>query len=160
MAASNSTALAEILGIPSTSSSTASPSPLTITKTVSPSIFSGLITSTTATASEAEDHLQKLTTATQSVGDYFKAKLDAKARPRLGKVATVTVTAMQDVYEDDGNDLPRAGLGVSRSGLSETWVEPVRGGIGASSPFAATFVLGQATVDMKIEQEHEAPPNT
>jgi Pin2-interacting protein X1 len=134
MAASNSTALAEILGIPSSSSSSSSPAAFAASPSPLP---------TTTTTEEAQDSLQKLTTASQSVGDYFKAKLGAKAQqqqPRLTLAPTSTA-------ENSDDYTSRAGLGASRSLPTETTSsdEQARGGIGVSSKFAAMFALGQDT---------------
>ncbi|KAI9441209.1 hypothetical protein H4582DRAFT_1357600, partial [Lactarius indigo] len=133
MAASNSAALAEILGIPSSSTTaTASPSPL-ITATAS--------TTPTPATSEDDDPLQKLTTAAQSVGDYLRAKLGAKAGARPNSTALA-----QDADRDD--DAPRAGLGAAArlvpTGFQD---EPVR----ATSMLAARFARGQAAADAKEE---------
>ena len=100
---------------------------------------------------EAQEPLQKLTTATQSVGDYFKAKLAAKAQqqPRLDLAPVAAIAAPLNDHDDDDDDRPlRAGLGVSRLVPNETPSdERKRGGIGASSKFAAMFALGRATSD-------------
>jgi len=129
MAASNSAALAEILGIPSSSSSsTASPSPFTTTTS----------TSTTPTPDVHENSLQQLTTATQSVGDYFKAKLGAKA---------ATQHTPSDADKDQDDDLPRAGLGAARLVLAEPPDEPLR----AASKFAAMFANSRTTA--RAEEE-------
>ena len=99
---------------------------------------------------EAQEPLQKLTTATQSVGDYFKAKLAAKAQqPRSDLAPVAAIAAPLNDDDDDDDDRPlRAGLGVSRSVPNETPSdERKRGGIGASSKFATMFALGRATSD-------------
>ena len=169
MAASNSTALAEILGIPSSSSSSARPSAvasplpdpaLTLATAAAAAATSTTTTSNnaiaTATSSEAKDLLQNLTTSSQSVGDYFKAKLNAKAHG--GRHARPTSAAASASTRDDhDNDDGRAGLGSGLGfgggpsrippppdGLVE---EPARGGIGASSlsMFATMFIPRQAT---------------
>ena len=149
MAASNSVALAEILGIPSSSSTTA------IT-TASPSLLTTATTTTTATTSiptlaitsdpHEEDSLQILTTATQSVGDYLRAKIDAKAaaQPWPNKNSTTPpppVTRDADRDRDD-DDVPRAGLGAARLVLTGPLDEPVY----VASKFAAMFAQGQASV--------------
>jgi Pin2-interacting protein X1 len=152
MAASNSTALAEILGIPSSSSSSAVASPAPVVPAPAPA-------STTATTTEAQDSLQKLTTSSQSVGDYFKAKLGAKAHrerqaPRSTLAAVVAATAPPDSARDDDDD-GRAGLGLGRGPPrgppQDSWdEEPVRGGIGASSSRLVTmFMPGQPTIEAR-----------
>ena len=145
MAASNSAALAEILGIPSSSSSTAatapaSPSPLTnATAATTPA-------TTPIAVSDAEDPLQKLTTASQSVGDYFRAKLGAKAsaQPRP-KHSSAPPPVTRDADEDD--DAPRSGLGAARLVLTGRLDEPVF----AMSKFAAMFARGKDTADAMEE---------
>ena len=149
MAGSNSIALAEILGIPSSSSSgtgtgtgTASPSPLTTaTAAMTP------ITATSDAREEEEAPLQTLTTATQSVGDYLRAKLGAKAsaQPRP-KDPTVPIPVTR--YADRDGDAPRAGLGAGRLALTGRRDESVFTG----SKFAAMFARGQDTADAKEEE--------
>ncbi|KAH8996303.1 hypothetical protein EDB92DRAFT_1592067 [Lactarius akahatsu] len=138
MAASNSTALAEILGIPS-SSTTVSPSPLTAaTAATTP-------TPTRATSEDA-DPLQKLTTAAQSVGDYLRAKLGAKAGARQNSIALV-----QDAdRDDDDDDPPRAGLGAA---ARLVMTGPPDGSVRAASMLAAMFARGQATAGAKEEAD-------
>ncbi|KAH9177805.1 hypothetical protein EDB89DRAFT_1934558, partial [Lactarius sanguifluus] len=129
MAASNSTALAEILGIPSSSSTTVSPSPLiAATAATTP-------TPTPAT-SEDDDPLQKLTTAAQSVDDYLRAKLGAKAGARQNSIALV-----QDADRGD-DEPPRAGLGTA---ARLVMTGPLDGSVRAASMLAAMFARGQAT---------------
>jgi Pin2-interacting protein X1 len=149
MAASNSTALAEILGIPSSSTSShSSPYPSTaITPTHTP---------TPVPAAEEQEPLTKLTTSSQSVGDYFKAKLSAKVRgerhPRL-TVATGD-NAATPTWDDDGDDhRPGLGLGLASRMLAteELNEEHAGGGIGAtkSSKFAAMLTQGQPAADSR-----------
>jgi Pin2-interacting protein X1 len=72
MALSNSTALAEILGIPSSSTSSVSSPYMSTAVTPTPTPAPG---PGPGPAVEAQEPLQQLTTSSQSVGDYFKAKL-------------------------------------------------------------------------------------
>ena len=141
MAASDSTALAEILGIPSSSSSSSVyPSAVASPVPVVPGPAS-------ATAAEAQDDSpQRLTTSSQSVADYFKAKLGAKAhgerqaRPTLAPVDATSAPPALAQNDDNG----RAGLGLGRGppripdSLDE---EPMRGGIGASSSSSKFMVM-------------------
>ncbi|KAH9042466.1 hypothetical protein EDB85DRAFT_1915230 [Lactarius pseudohatsudake] len=137
MAASNSTALAEILGI-SSSSTTVCPSPLTAaTAATTP-------TPTPATSKD-DDPLQKLTTAAQSVGDYLRAKLGAKAGARQNSIALV-----QDADRDDDDDPPRAGLGAA---ARLVMTGPPDGSMRAASMLAAMFARGQATAGAKEEAD-------
>jgi len=154
MASSNSNALAEILGIPSSStSSLSSPYPSTaVTLTPTPVPGPGLA------VAEAQEPLQQLTTSSQSVGDYFKAKLSAKRQPRP-TYATADAPASAPPptpSRGDDDDHNRAGLGsgggASRAPLMNGLDERVRGGIGASSSkFAAMFTLGQPVTDTREE---------
>jgi Pin2-interacting protein X1 len=143
MAASNSAALAEILGIPSSSSSTA------VTAPASPSPLTNATAATTPTPTpratsdaQEEDPLQKLTTAAQSVDDYLRAKLGAKAsaQPRP-KHSFALRSVTHDADKDDDDDAPRAGLGAARLALTGRLDEPVF----ATSKFAAMFARGQVT---------------
>ena len=164
MAASNSTALAEILGIPSSSSSAypsavASPAPVVS----DPALALPSTTTHTPTAIEAQDSLQKLMTSSQSVADYFKAKLGAKAhgerqapRPTLATVGAATNAPPASARDEDGDG--RAGLGLG-SGLprgppQDSWDdELVRRGIGASSSSRSVtmFMPGQPTIEAREE---------
>lgn len=132
-------ALSEILGIPSSSipATPAAPSPL-----------SALTPSAPATPADAEADLQKLTTATQSVADYFKAKLAARARASGSATPVVKEEA-----RDEEDDAPRMGLGASRS---RSAVFDERGsaqvGIEASSKFAAVFSAAQDAGRTKVEE--------
>lgn len=157
MAASNSTALAEILGIPSSSSSSSAHPSAVASPLPNPAPTTSTTTSNaTATTSEAKDLLQNLTTSSQSVGDYFKARLNAKAHgERQARPTSATASASTRDDEDDDDD-SRAGLGSGLGfgggpsripppdGLDE---EPVRRGIGASSlsMFATMFMPRQST---------------
>ena len=145
MASSNSAALAEILGIPSSSSSTtavASPSPLT-------TATAGTTPIPTTSDAQEEDPLQKLTTASQSVGDYLRAKLGAKLGAQSRSTASPLVTRDADRDRDDDGDAPRAGLGAGHSVLTGRPDEPMF----AMSKFAAMFVRGQDTADAKEEAD-------
>lgn len=156
MAASNSTALAEILGIPSSSSSSAFPSAIASPLPNGPALAFATTSTTTSNATatpETEDPLQKLTTSSQSVGDYFRAKLNAKAHGERQRQARPTSAAASASTRDDGDD-GRAGLGL---GLGASRIPPpdgldgerVRGGIGSSSlsMFATMFMPRQPTTN-------------
>jgi len=166
MAASNSTALAEILGIPSSSSSSARPSavasplpdpaPLAFTTNTTNATTNTTSTTTSnaiATPSEAKDLLQNLTTSSQSVGDYFKAKLNAKAAH--GEERQARLTSIRD-DDEDGRAGLGLGLGLGLDGGSSRILPPpdgldeesVRGGIGASSLSMFT------TMFMSCQQQH------
>ena len=164
MAASNSIALAEILGIPSSSSSSVYPSAVASPAPGVPDLAPALATPTT-TAAEAQDPLQKLTTSSQSVADYFKAKLGAKAhgerqaRPTLAAAAGAAAAPRPASARDHDDDEDRAGLSLGlgsprvpppQDSLDE---EPVRGGIGASSSsslrFMTMFMPAQPTIEAR-----------
>jgi Pin2-interacting protein X1 len=165
MAASNSTALAEILGIPSSSSSSAHPSavasplPDPAFAFPTPATTSTTTTSNATATPDAKDLLQQLTTSSQSVGDYFKAKLNAKAHGERQARPTSAAAVSASTRDDDDHD-GRAGLGLGFGGgpsrmpvpdsLDE---EPVRGGIGASSlsMFATMFMPRQPTTNAQEE---------
>ena len=171
MAASNSTALAEILGIPSSSSSSAHPSAVASPIPDPALAFATTVITTTSTTTsnatatpEAKDLLQILTTSSQSVGDYFKAKLNTKAhgewQAQVRPTSAAASSAAPTRDDDDGcGRASRAGLGSvggpsSRvpppDGLDE---EPVRGGIGSSSlsMFATMFVPHRPTTNAREE---------
>ncbi len=158
MAASNSTALAEILGIPSSSSSSARPSAVASPVPVisDPALVvvptTATTTTTTTTTTEAKESLQILTTSSQSVSDYFRAKLGAKTQGErtLAAVGGAAASARDDEDEDDRAGLVFGGK-TSRvitpppDRLDE---EPVRRGIGAwssTSRFATMFMQDQPT---------------
>ena len=166
MAASNSIALAEILGIPSSSSSSVYPSAVASPAPGVPDLAPALATSTT-TAAEAQDPLQKLTTSSQSVADYFKAKLGAKAhgerhtRPTLAAASAAAAASPPAPARDhdDVDDRANLGLGLGpprapppQDSLDE---EPVRGGLGASSSsssrFMTMFMSAQPTIETREE---------
>ncbi|ETW75040.1 hypothetical protein HETIRDRAFT_57064 [Heterobasidion irregulare TC 32-1] len=132
-------ALSEILGIPSSSipATPAAPSPL-----------STLTPSAPATPADAAADLQKLTTATQSVADYFKAKLAARAR---GSGSATPV--VKEETRDEEDDAPRMGLGASRS-RSAVFDErgSAQAGIEASSKFGAVFSAAQDADHTKVEE--------
>lgn len=177
MAASNSTALAEILGIPSSSPSSAYPSavasplpglPDPALAFVSTTTTTTIATTSTATTSnatatpEAKDLLQTLTTSSQSVGDYFKAKLNAKARGER-QARPTSAAASASTRDDDGDGRASLGLGLGRgssriSSPDDLDEEPVRGGIGASSSsmFATMFMPRQPTTNAREENNATA----
>jgi Pin2-interacting protein X1 len=159
MALSNSTALAEILGIPSSSTSSFTSPYMSTAATPTPTPAPG---PGRGPAVETQEPLQQLTTSSQSVGDYFKAKLSTKrpSHPTLATADPPPVSAPTSSW-DGGDDGNRAGLGsgggASRVLLMDSLDEGrVRGGIGASSSkFAAMFTMAQPMTDT---QEKNAMP--
>ncbi|KAJ7690703.1 hypothetical protein B0H17DRAFT_1331341 [Mycena rosella] len=105
--------------------------------------------------------LEKLTTSTKSVADYFKDKLLAKA----GKSGSATPTPSDDIKNESDYDAPRGGLGSSRVKVElkdEDDVDPpARMGLSKlssmlSSSFFSASTSGLATeiaVAVKVEEE-------
>jgi hypothetical protein len=178
MAASNSTALAEILGIPSSAASSSSTHPSaaatpfrTPTATPVPDLAAAPAPAPAATAAavaEAEAPLQRLTTSAQSVGDYFKAKLGAKMNgaPRPSSALAGAGAGASARDDGDGDRDGRAGLGLRGGGASRERLlltdrldgERVRGGIGASlssSRLAAMFMPGQCATPVAAGEVDE-----
>jgi Pin2-interacting protein X1 len=142
MAASNSTALAEILGIPS--SSTSSLSSRYPSTAITPSF--------TPTPAGEQEPLQTLTTSSQSVGDYFKAKLSAKTHRERQPAVGDNASTPRD--EDDDDHRPGLGLGRGASRMpvmDGSDEEQALGGIGvsSSSKFAAMFKPSQVATDSR-----------
>src|SRR5712671_6795200 len=109
MAAANSAALAEILGIPTSSSSSSSSSPYPST-VATPILVAPRSPSQDLSASEVQDRdgeqdpLLKLTTSSQSVDDYFKAKLGAMAIGRQRQTKSVVAGIVPGPATRDGAD--------------------------------------------------------
>jgi len=108
--------------------------------------------------------LQKLTTAKQSVADYFKARLSAKTRPPTSESVTSAigvpaVDSKKDTATDTDDVIPRFGLGALRTGMQTRSVddeEPIRVGIGSTSKFAAMFAPVQATaIAVEVDEQVE-----
>ena len=132
LASKSATAIAEILGVPSSFN----------TPTQSDSLVPSA--STTAVDSPAPDasaapaglKMHDLTTSSKSVMDYFREKLAAKStRPSEAS----TPTAVASPAADDYDDRPRGGLGLGASRLRveaavevDEYEERPRGGLGAS----------------------------
>ncbi|KAJ7076881.1 hypothetical protein B0H15DRAFT_863094 [Mycena belliarum] len=101
--------------------------------------------------------LEKLTTSTKSVADYFKEKLLAKA----GKSESATPAPCEDMNTESGYDTPRRGLGSSHVKLEpkdEDADRPMRMGLSnllASSFFSASKPVLAAEVTVKSEEEVE-----
>ena len=94
-----------------------------------------------------------MTTSSQSVGDYFKAKLSAKTH-RERQPATGNNASTPTWNEDDDDRRPGLGLGhgASRMPVMDGSDEAqARGGIGASSSskFAAMFTPSQVATDSR-----------
>ncbi|KAG8697342.1 hypothetical protein FRC09_007930 [Ceratobasidium sp. 395] len=103
LAGTSTTALSEILGVSSTPASTSSPS------TPSGLTPAPAQVPTSLTAIPILDDANQITTSSQSVADYFKAKMRAKASASASISSTPVV-----VFEEPEVDTPRGGLGSSR----------------------------------------------
>ncbi|KAH7334882.1 hypothetical protein B0J17DRAFT_671906 [Rhizoctonia solani] len=135
LAGTSSTALSEILGVSSTPTSTSESTP-----TPSTPATPGL------TEIPVLDDSNRITTSSQSVADYFKAKMRERAQAAGG--TAIVSTAVITFEEPDVDAAPRIGLGVRRQDQEEP-VESPRGlgftntgtGLGftrASSPSPST----------------------
>jgi hypothetical protein len=99
---------------------------------------------------------QILTTSSQSVGDYFRAKLSAKAQGErtLAAVGAAAAPASARDEEDDRVGLVFGGKTSRVPPPDRLDEEPVRGGIGASSStsrFATMFMQDQPTTKARNE---------
>ncbi|KAI5988064.1 hypothetical protein EDD15DRAFT_1399922 [Pisolithus albus] len=116
LATKSTAAVAEILGIAPSSSTP--PSSL-----ATPKRSSSTPELSSTTPEDTQPSLEKLTTSTKSLADYFKDKLAAKK-------STVATPITPD--PDDDYDPPRSGLGVSRASLRSSAADeaPQRIGLG------------------------------
>ncbi|KAJ7729533.1 hypothetical protein DFH07DRAFT_895623 [Mycena maculata] len=134
MASKSAASISEILGIAPTSSTPASSTP-----------------EGTLTPYDDGVPLEKLTTSTKSVADYFKDKLLAKA----GKYGTATPKPSEDVKVEMDYEAPRGGLGSSRVKLEPTEGSvdpPTRMGLSKlSSMMASSFFVASTSVVVKEE---------
>ncbi|KZT72094.1 hypothetical protein DAEQUDRAFT_723262 [Daedalea quercina L-15889] len=132
LASKSSTAIAEILGV--SSSSAATPS---LTDSPEPSASSTALDTPASApaASSASLKMQDLTTSSKSVMDYFREKLAAKSN-RASESSTPAVA--ETPASDDYDDRPRGGLGLGASRLRvevagvEDYDDRPRGGLGSS----------------------------
>lgn len=127
MASKSALSIDEILGIAPTPSASATPS--------------GTGTPIgTLTPHDSEHSLEKLTTSTKSVADYFRERLLAKSSGKNTPVAVPTPVAATPREEaSDDEDDSRVGMGM-------------RGGLGSSRSFMAT-----TTTTTVVSQEVETP---
>ncbi|KAJ7039127.1 hypothetical protein C8F04DRAFT_1033823 [Mycena alexandri] len=143
IASKSAASISEILGIAPTPSASAPATP------------QGKLT-----AYDDEVPLEKLTTSTLSVADYFKDKLLAK----VGKSGSATPTPSEAIKaEIDYDDAPRGGLGSARVKLEAKDEDPpMRMGLGLSklssmmaSSFSAasTSLVATEEVTVKLEEE-------
>ncbi|KAJ7350411.1 hypothetical protein DFH08DRAFT_958092 [Mycena albidolilacea] len=140
IASKSAAAIAEILGVAPTPSTTATATP-----------------EGTLTPYDDDIPLEKLSTSTKSVADYFKDKLLAKAGKSTSATPTPSEAIKTEIVYDDA---PRGGLGTSRVKLEpkdESVDPPARMGLGSSklsmtSFFAASTLVTEEPV-AKVEEE-------
>ncbi|KAJ7502893.1 hypothetical protein B0H11DRAFT_1986818 [Mycena galericulata] len=130
MASKSAASISEILGIaPASTSATTTPE--------------GILT-----PYEDGVPLEKLTTSTKSVADYFKDKLLAKA----GKSGSATPTSCEDIKSEMDYDTPRGGLGSSRIKVEpKEDSPPARMGSKLSTMMASSFFAASSSVLVKEE---------
>ena len=141
LAATSSTALAEILGV--SGSSTPISLPESGFSTLNPS------GSSTPAAAPIPDTMQELTTSTKSVADYFKDKL--AQRSRSGSASTEQ-TNRPPLTTDEELEAPRSGLGMKRPMFEST--VPLSQGNGAlvnAAPLLA-FTLPSSSTPATLDE--------
>ncbi|CAE6425420.1 unnamed protein product [Rhizoctonia solani] len=131
LAGTSTTALSEILGVASTPASTSDCTP-----TPSTPATPGL------TEIPVLDDSNQITTSSQSVADYFKAKM--RERAQTAGAATVISTAVVTYEEPDVDFIPRTGLGARRQGQEEESAERPMG-LGFTSASAGLGFVGAST---------------
>ncbi|KAG8746044.1 hypothetical protein FRC10_006383 [Ceratobasidium sp. 414] len=122
LAGASSTALSEILGVSSTPASTSSPS--------TPSAPTPAPTPGTLTAIPVLNDDNQITTSSQSVADYFRDRMRARAAQGAGASTSSTPVV---VFEEPEIDVPRSGLGSSRRDRVEEGEDTRPNGLGFSS---------------------------
>ncbi|KAF8706683.1 glycine rich nucleic binding domain, partial [Rhizoctonia solani] len=141
LAGTSTTALSEILGVSSTPASTSDSTP---------------IPSTPATPGLTEipvlDDSNQITTSSQSVADYFKAKMRERVQA-AGGGASIS-TAIVTFEEPDTDSVPRTGLGARRQGQEEEGSERPAG-LGFATASAG---LGFTGASMGIGFKRAASP--
>ncbi|KAK1229128.1 hypothetical protein PQX77_007798 [Marasmius sp. AFHP31] len=156
-ASKSALAISEILGIASTPSSSQTTTVATPTGTLTPI--------------DSEPPLEKLTTSTKSVSDYFKERLLAKSSSRSTPAQAVLTldtdeprgglgsSRINNVDSEDGqDDLPRGGLGASRalaisSGLATSQIT-------TTSKFASMFASFTPATTSTTRDPEPAVSNT
>ncbi|KAJ3776990.1 hypothetical protein FB446DRAFT_719422 [Lentinula raphanica] len=129
MSSKSAAHISEILGIASSSSSSVAPT--------APQTPSGSLTPIDADVGG----LEKLTTSTKSVSDYFKEKMLAKTYTQSSPLSSM-VTQKADVVDgDEYEDVPRGGIGSFRNSARGEYDldDAVRGGLGSAR--AATTAM-------------------
>lgn len=158
LASKSATAIAEILGVPSSSG----------TPSRSDALLSSASTTavdTPALAPSAGLKMHDLTTSSKSVMDYFREKLAAKST-RSSEASTPTAVASPAA--DDYDDRPRGGLCLGASRLRveaavevDEYEERPRGGLGASrlamSMGMMSFVQSASQTTVTLGEDKEQP---
>ena len=121
IASKSSAHISEILGIAPENS-------ITLTAFSTPTPDQGKLT---VINSENEPSLEKLTTLTKSVADYFKEKLAAKAGSSSSGSSTPQPGLGASRWEEEGEDRPRGGLGMGFAKVS--WESSQQQEIGRAS---------------------------
>ncbi|KAH9935508.1 uncharacterized protein B0H18DRAFT_951037 [Fomitopsis serialis] len=157
MASKSATAIAEILGVPSSSVPTPS-----LSDSPDPSASSSALD--TPASGPAALKMQDLTTSNKSVMDYFRDKLAAKSN-RASDSSTPASAEMPT--SDDYDERPRGGLGLGASRLRvetvevEDYDDRPRGGLGSSklavSMSAMSFVQSATQVEEEGTEKNEQP---
>ncbi|KAJ3966669.1 hypothetical protein EV361DRAFT_934130 [Lentinula raphanica] len=128
MSSKSAAHISEILGIASSSSSVAPTAPQTPSGSLTPidTDVSGL---------------EKLTTSTKSVSDYFKEKMLAKTYTQSSPLSSMVTQKADVIDEDEYEDVPRGGIGSFRNSARGEYDldDADRGGLGSAR--AATTAM-------------------
>lgn len=150
LASKNATAISEILGVASSSSTILTPAP-----SAYPSTTNDTPTSASATPS-SELKLQDITTSTKSVMDYFREKLAAKSNIASYTTATISANNSSAPEPDDYDERPR-GLGASRLRVETTYhvdyEDRPRYGLGASGSRVAVESLTTTSTALEVRAQ-------
>ncbi|KAG1716206.1 hypothetical protein ID866_946 [Astraeus odoratus] len=142
LATKSAAAISEILGIAPSSSAPLSSmtTPLDLSPAVTPQL----------TSEDAPTSIEKLTTSTKSLGDYFKEKLSAKkSAGSFAPSPAPTPVSRVDCLDED-YDIPRGGLGLSRPAFSDTRADqPQRQGLAFVASSLSTFMSALPTSSSK-----------
>ncbi|KAJ3727046.1 hypothetical protein C8R42DRAFT_694485 [Lentinula raphanica] len=129
MSSKSAAHISEILGIASSSSSSVAPT--------APQTPSGSLTPIDADVGG----LEKLTTSTKSVSDYFKEKMLAKTYAQSLPLSSMVTQKADVIDEDEYEDVPRGGIGSFRNSARGEYDldDADRGGLGSAR--AATTAM-------------------
>ncbi|KAJ8496661.1 hypothetical protein ONZ45_g12361 [Pleurotus djamor] len=150
----SSAAIAEILGVASSSNSTAA------------SAFDTPVSGVTPSEGEVFEAMEKLTTSTKSVADYFKEKLLLKSRSGTATPAAAAAANPPTAPAEEWDDVPRRGLGSSMSTAQITTVDTemeIKAGLGnlkfsqhLSTMFSSSSTETKPSVDNSKEPTVES----